>query len=259
MFRERLQLVIGLATIALTCSSIWAQTEPVKIFLAGDSTCSAKAADKRPETGWGEMLQKHFDLKKVVVDNRAANGRSTRSFLVEKLWDELVEKITKGDHVFIQFGHNDASRDKGERYAPPEEYRANLRRFVQDVRAKGGVPVLFTPVVRRRFDSAGKFYDTHGEYPDIVRSVAADMHVTIIDMHAESRKLIEKLGVEASKELFLQLRPGESVNYPKGIEDNTHFSPIGADMMATLVVEKIRLHIPKLRKSLMRTGTNLKI
>lgn len=259
MFRERIQLVIGLATIALTCSNIWAQSKPFTIFLAGDSTCAAKAEDKRPETGWGEMLQKHFDTKKVVVDNRAANGRSTKSFLAEKRWDELVKEITKGDHVFIQFGHNDASKDKGERYAPPEEYRANLRRFVLDVKAKGGVPVLFTPVVRRRFDSAGKFYDTHGEYPDIVRSVAAEMHVTIIDMHAESRKIIEKRGVEASKELFLQLRSGENVNYPNGIDDNTHFSPIGADVMATLAVGQIKLHIPKLRKALKRTNKNLKI
>lgn len=251
--------MIGLAAITLACSNIWAQSNPVTIFLAGDSTCAAKADDKRPETGWGEMLQKHFDTKKVVVDNRAANGRSTKSFLAEKRWDDLVKKIIKGDHVFIQFGHNDAAKDKGERYAPPEEYRANLRRFVLDVRAKGGVPVLLTPVVRRRFDNAGKFYDTHGEYTDIVRSIATEMHVTSIDMHAESRKLIEKRGVEASKELFLQLRPGESVNYPNGIEDNTHFSPLGADIMATLVVEQVKLHLPKLRKLLMRTGKNLKI
>jgi lysophospholipase L1-like esterase len=148
--------------------------------------------------------------------------------------------LKKGDYVFIQFGHNDESKDKGERYTPPEDYRKNLVRFIGDVNSKGGHPVLLTPVMRRRFDKDGKFYDTHGEYPDIVRAVAAEQKVPLIDMHRESEIVIVKYGVEGSKKLFLQLKPGENPNYPNGVEDNTHFSPLGAEEMAELVVDGIR-------------------
>jgi lysophospholipase L1-like esterase len=94
--------------------------------------------------------------------------------------------------------------------------------------------------MRRRFDKDGKFYDTHGEYPDIVRAVAAEQKVPLIDMHRESEIVIVKYGVEGSKTLFLQLKPGENPNYPNGVEDNTHFSPLGAEEIAKLVVDGIR-------------------
>src|SRR5688500_10156147 len=105
----------------------------------------------------------------------------------------------------------------------------NLIRFVNEIRAKGGTPIVFTPVMRRRFDGDGRFHDTHGEYPDIVRAVARETNVPLIDMHKLSEAVIVKYGVEDSKKLFLQLKPGDSVNYPQGIEDNTHFSPLGAE------------------------------
>src|SRR5918911_1653018 len=151
--------------------------EPITVYLAGDSTMAEKQPDKRPETGWGEMLQKHFDENKVKIENHAQNGRSTKSFIAEGRWQAIVDKLKPGDYVFIQFGHNDESKDKGERYTPPDEFRKNLIRFVADVRAKKSIPVLLTPIMRRRFDKQGNFHDTHGEYPDIVRSVAAKERV----------------------------------------------------------------------------------
>ena len=84
---------------------------------------------------------------------------------------------------FIQFGHNDESKSKGERYSPPEQFKSNLRKFVIDTRTKQAVPVLITPVMRRRFDENGKFYDTHGEYPDLVREIASEMNVELLDLH----------------------------------------------------------------------------
>ncbi|PYS49353.1 MAG: GntR family transcriptional regulator, partial [Acidobacteria bacterium] len=84
------------------------------------------------------------------------------------------------------------------------------------------------------------FQDTHGEYPDIVRSVAAQERVALIDMHRKSEKVIKQYGPEDSRKLFLQLKAGENLNYPKGVEDNTHFSPLGAEIMASLAVEGIR-------------------
>ena len=213
---------------------------PVTVFLAGDSTMASKLPTKRPETGWGEALEQHFREGKVKVDNRAANGRSTKTFISENRWQGILDSLKAGDYVFIQFGHNDASKEKGDRYTPPEDYRANLVRFVRDVRAKKATPVLLTPVMRRRFNKEGQFYDAHGEYPDIVRRVAAEERVALIDMHRKSEKVIVRYGEEESKKLFLQLKAGEHANYPQGVDDNTHFSPLGAEVMAALAVEGIR-------------------
>lgn len=223
---------------------------PVTIFLAGDSTMAAKVPEKRPETGWGEMLGRYFKNDKVRIENRAMNGRSTKTFILEGRWQKIVDELKKSDFVFVQFGHNDSSKDKGERYTPPEDYKKNLIKFVEEVRAKGGNPVLLTPVMRRRFDKDGKFYDTHGEYPGIVRTVAHEYKVPLIDMHKSSEGVIVKYGVDGSKKLFLQLKAGESPNYPNGIDDNTHFSRLGAEEMAKLVIEGIRENELKVRKSL---------
>ena len=227
-----------------------AQKESITIFLAGDSTMAAKLPENRPETGWGEMLGQHFKEGKVRIENRAMNGRSTKTFIGEGRWQAVVDDLKKGDYVFIQFGHNDSSKEKGERYTPPEDYRKNLVRFVEEVRAKDGHAVLLTPVMRRRFDKDGKFYDTHGEYPDIVREVALEQQVPLIDLHRKSELVIVGYGADNSRKLFLQLKPGENPNYPNGVEDNTHFSPYGADAMAKLVASAIRESKMFLRKLL---------
>src|SRR5437660_8036287 len=94
--------------------------------------------------------------------------------------------------------------------------------------------------MRRRFDKDGKLQDTHGEYPGIACSVAAEYKVALIDMHLSSAAVLKQYGAEGSRKLFLQLKPGENANYPNGIEDNTHFNPRGAEVMAGLAADGIR-------------------
>jgi len=218
-------LLLGLVTSAHSAP-------PVTIHLAGDSTMSIKRDEKRPETGWGEYLAQQFRPGAVVVDNRAMNGRSTRTFIEEGRWDALLEATKPGDVVLIQFGHNDQSVEKPDRYTPPADYTRNLQCFVADVRAKSATPVLLTPVARRRFDEEGRVVASHGEYPDLVRMLAAREHVLLIDMERRSTAVLQEAGAESSKALFLWLAPGEHVNYPQGVQDNTHFSRKGAQRMA---------------------------
>lgn len=217
-----------------------ATRRPITIFLAGDSTMAQKLTEKRPETGWGEKLGSFFQDGKVTIENRAQNGRSTRTFIEEGRWQAIVAQVQQGDYVFIQFGHNDESKEKVDRYTPPADYRNNLVKFITEVRGKQGFPVLLTPVMRRRFDRNGVLQDTHGEYPGIVRSVAMEYRVPLIDLHRSSAKVLEVYGPEESRKLFLQLKPNENPNYPKGVEDNTHFNPVGAEVMASLAVAGIR-------------------
>src|ERR1041384_3953922 len=173
-----MKLAFASCALLLFAASVLGQ-EPITIYLAGDSTMAQKLPEKRPETGWGEALQQFFDERKVRIENHAQNGRSTRTFISENRWQAIVDKLKPGDYVFIQFGHNDESKEKTDRYTSPEDFRQNLLRFVADVRAKQATPVLLTPVMRRRFDSQGVFHDTHGEYPDIVRNVAAEQKVAL--------------------------------------------------------------------------------
>lgn len=245
-----MKIFFAIISILFLDALVFAQKLPITVYLAGDSTCAVKIAEKRPETGWGEMFGQFFKDSKVKIDNRAMNGRSTKTFISEGRWQAIVDSLKKGDYVFIQFGHNDSAKEKGERYTPPEDYRKNLIKFIEETQAKKAFPVLLAPVMRRRFDKDGKFYDTHGEYPDIVRAVAKEYKVLLIDMHRESEKLIVSYGEEGSKKLFLILKEGESPNYPKGIDDNTHFSPFGAEEIAKLVVEGIRESKIGLRKHL---------
>ena len=233
-------LILMLMVLAEAGGRLAAQPKPLTVFLAGDSTMAKKLPEKRPETGWGEMLVDFFQDGKVIIDNRAQNGRSTRTFISEGRWQAIVDALRPGDYVFIQFGHNDESKEKTDRYTPPADYRNNLIRFVSEVRDKKATPVLLTPVMRRRFDKEGKLQDTHGEYPDIVRRVAAEYKVALIDMHRSSAAVLAKYGAEESRKLFLQLKPNENPNYPNGIEDNTHFNPLGAKVMASLAVERVR-------------------
>ena len=229
---------------------ISAQKTSITVFIAGDSTAAPKLPEKRPETGWGEMLQQYFDAGKIKIDNRAMNGRSTRTFISEGRWQAIIDDLKRGDYVFIQFGHNDESKAKVDRYTPPEDFKKNLEKFVMEVRAKKAFPILFTPVMRRKFDKEGNFIDTHGEYPDLTRSVAKNLKVPLIDMHRASEKVLKDLGVEKSRTFFLQLKAGENVNYPNGVEDNTHFNPTGAEEMAKLVIGDIKNSKTGLRKYL---------
>ncbi|MEQ1604096.1 MAG: rhamnogalacturonan acetylesterase [Pyrinomonadaceae bacterium] len=224
-------------------------TAQIAVYIAGDSTAANKNVDRRPETGWGEMLQQHFDPAKVKIDNRALNGRSTKSFVDEGHWQKIIDALKKGDYVFVEFGHNDEKKDKPAVYASPDDYKANLSRFIREVRAKGATPVLLTPVSRRKFEK-DVLVKTHGEYPDAVKFVGKAENVAVIDMESKSAAVLTRYGKDGSTKLFLQLKPGEHINYPKGVEDNTHFSPLGAEEMAKLAVEGIRENKIKLARYL---------
>ena len=119
-------------------------------------------------TGWGMPFAKFFDST-VTIINKAVGGESTRTFIEEKLWQPVSDNLKAGDYLLIQFGHNDESKDKGERYSTPEEFKANLSRYVTETRNKKAIPILITPVARRKFDEAAKIKETHLGYSDFVR------------------------------------------------------------------------------------------
>ncbi|WP_309005771.1 pectate lyase [Pelagicoccus sp. SDUM812005] len=216
------------------------------LYLVGDSTMADKPRPTNPEKGWGQLLRE-FALLPLRVDNHAMNGRSTKSFIDEGRWDEVLGRLKAGDWVLIQFGHNDEKEHKPAVYAEAHTtYRDNLMRMVSEARAKGARPLLAPSVARRKWDEAGeRLVPTHGDYPKVVREVAAELEVPFLEMEALTTRLEESRGVEGSKRLHLWYEPGELAIKPEGLSDDTHYSWEGAREVARLAIAELRrLELP---------------
>lgn len=232
-------IIKSFAVLLISISLLAMPSKHITVYMIGDSTMANKQPDKFPETGWGMPFSQLFNAD-ITIDNRSLNGRSTKSFINEKRWQPIVDALKEGDYVFIQFGHNDEKIDKPATGTSIEEFKNNLIKFIVETRSANALPVLLTPVNRWKFDSWGKFIDTHGAYPDAVREVAKTYNVPLIDIHNTSKILMKKIGPEASHKWFNQLEKGENTNYPEGVKDNTHFNPIGAKQMADLAVQGLK-------------------
>jgi len=219
-------------------TALWIAPPPTTVYLVGDSTCANKEVKSYPETGWGMPFRYFFDST-VVVDNRAKNGRSTKSFIAEGLWQPILDNLKEGDYVLVQFGHNDEVPTK-KTYTTEEEFKANLVRYVTETRSKKAIPILITPVARRQFDSSGHVRESHPVYAGLVREVAQAQHVPLIDLDEKSMALLQQMGPDNSKWLYNYLAAGEHPNYPNGHRDDTHFSELGARKMAELVLAEIK-------------------
>jgi lysophospholipase L1-like esterase len=228
---------LGLLVTVLLTSAV--PPKKMKIWLCGDSTIAIKQTNTYPETGWGMPFVYFWDST-IQVNNLAKNGRSTKTFINENLWKQVVDGAEEGDYVFIQFGHNDESEEKKDRYTTPAEFKANLTKFVQEARIKKATPILLTPVSRRKFDSLGTAIETHKIYSALTKEVAIAENVLFIDLDTKSRALYQSFGKDNSTLLFLQLKPGEHPNYPEGKVDNTHFSELGARLIAQLVLKEVK-------------------
>ncbi|MCY8092585.1 rhamnogalacturonan acetylesterase [Bacillus haynesii] len=212
--------------------------QDIQLFLAGDSTVCDYDGGRAPRAGWGQKIDA-FLSDGVLIRNEAASGRSSRSFIEEGRLERIMTQIRSGDYLFVQFGHNDQKLD--DRYTEPyTTYKQHLRRYIDDARLKKANPVLITPVQRRSFESDGRFKNTHGDYPDAMIQLAEELRVPLIDLAFKSRQLLESMGQEASKKLFLWLEPGEHPNYPDGARDDTHFCDFGANEIAKLVAQGIK-------------------
>ena len=212
----------------------------ITIYMIGDSTMAEFDSSRHPLTGWGEMLQPLFN-ENVTVYNHAVSGKSSKNFRDLGYWKTVIDSIKKGDYLFVQFGHNDEKEYDSTRYTiPGGTYNENLKNYITETREKGAIPILFTSIRRRKFDKEGKLLDTHGKYPNAVRTVAKETDVPLIDLQKMTKPLIEKYGTEGSTKLFCWTEPGEYSAYPDGIKDNTHLSELGATEVSKLVASRIK-------------------
>jgi lysophospholipase L1-like esterase len=232
---NKTKIILALLIIA-GISSSFKGADKVNIWLIGDSTMAAKKAERKPESGWGVALSDYV-TEKAQVHNHAASGRSTKSFVDEGRWKIVKDSINKGDYVVIQFGHNDEKTEPKLHTDAQTSFKDNLRNFVNETRAKGGIPIICSSIVRRHFDDKGNLVDSHGEYIEAAEEVAKETKTVYVDMEKETRQLVIKLGPEKSKELF---------NYGK--KDDTHLNHYGAGIVAGLFVQEVKYQHLKLAK-----------
>ncbi|WP_328433781.1 rhamnogalacturonan acetylesterase [Streptomyces sp. NBC_00425] len=237
-----LDLVLGGSAPALADIRVTPARPVRQIFLVGDSTVCDQPAE--PYTGWGQQLPQYL-RQGVSVANYADSGESTVTYLGNpQLWDTVRPLIRHGDLVLVQLAHNDKTTDEA-------TYRANLETLVAGVRERGGRPVLVTPIVRRWFNADGTLNNgtallVNGlgvDHPAVIRSVAAARGVPLIDLTAKTKAVVESLGVEGSKALYLYNEK----------RDNTHTSVHGATVYAGLVRDELlALHL--VPKGIVRVG-----
>ena len=228
-----------LAALSLCCLGVLAADEAapakIKIILVGDSTVNDR-------TGWGAGFKKLLTGQAVCI-NTAAGGRSSKSFINEGKWTNAL--ALKGDYYLIQFGHNDEPGKGPDRETQPETtYRANMERYVDDTRAIGAKPVLVTSLVRRSWDANGdgKITSSLVPYVNVVKEIAAEKNVPLIDLHASSKELCEQLGVEKCNELS----PLNTSTNATGKFDNTHLNVKGSAVFARLVAKGLVQAVPEL-------------
>ena len=216
----------------------------ITVHLAGDSTMAQQKESKRPGTGWGEPLA---DLlcEGVRLVNHARNGHSTRSFLSEGLWKKLLASVQSDDIVLIQFGHNDQKTGNSRLFtSASKDFKQNLHHFITDAQTKEAHPVLLTSIARRIFNSQGQLQYTLNDYAAATRVVAEELSVPLVDLNAETRRLVQILGPIESKSLYLYVAPDEYPNYAEGLQDDTHLNNYGAAKVARLVALKLETLMP---------------
>ncbi|WP_395736808.1 rhamnogalacturonan acetylesterase [Prosthecobacter sp.] len=226
----------GVASIGITPAK-----DPLTIFLAGDSTVTDQA--KEPYAGWGQMLPRFFQPG-VAVSNQACSGLALFSFRSQKRLEKVLSMMKKGDYLFIQFGHND-QKTKNRNAGPFTTYKADLKQFIEAARSKGGIPVLVTPMERRRWNGS-KLEPTLTDYAEAVRQTGAENQVPVIDLNAMSLKLYAALGPDASAKAFVHYPANTFPGQDKALKDNTHHNAYGGYELARCIVEGLKTSVPAL-------------
>jgi PelA/Pel-15E family pectate lyase len=202
---------------------------PVRILLVGDSTVT-------DDIGWGAGFKARLAGGAACL-NLAKNGRSSRSYISEGLWEAALKE--PADYVLIQFGHNDMPGKGPERETDPKTtYREFLGRYIDEARAHGVTPVIVTSLTRRNFGPDGRIASDLGPYVEAAREVATAKKAPLIDLHARSIVALNRLGPKAADDL----------NPPKddGTPDRTHLTKRGAALFGGIVADELRGLVPAL-------------
>ena len=222
-----------------------------RLYMAGDSIMTEYTPDWFPQYGWGQSL-KSFMKKPENLHNFARSGWSARRFRESGRWEKRIASALKpGDWVIVSFGHNDMNKRRNKPpkndYSTLDEYKAFLRGFAADARAKGANIAFATSIAHSAgfgekdgvmsVDGGAKGL---GPYVAVMRETAAELGVPLLDLNRYAEEKLPKMGLEKAKALYMYVKPGEYANYPKGKQDAAHVRDAGAYFYARAAVEMAR-------------------
>ena len=221
--------------------------KPVRFILVGDSTMANT-------TGYGDALCARV-IRADTCINLAKGGRSSGSFRAEGRWDE-VQGLLRGSaayratYVLIQFGHNDQPGKPGRSTDLATEFPVNMARYVQEVKALGGVPVLVTPLTRRSFKD-GVLENNLKPWADVIRATATAQHAPLLDLNADSYAAVQAMGQDEADTLAMAPRPdkvaeaAETNAANKTTFDRTHLGAKGSALFSAMVEHEIKRAVPE--------------
>ncbi|HWC16378.1 MAG TPA: rhamnogalacturonan acetylesterase, partial [Terriglobales bacterium] len=219
------------------------------LFIVGDSTVrNGKGDGSNGQWGWGDLISEYFDPSKVNVVNRALGGRSSRTFITQGHWDDVVNSLKPGDFVMIQFGHNDGgplnddNRARGSIRGTGDEieeidnqlthqretvhtYGWYLRKYIADTRAKAATPIICSLVPRKIWKDS-KIVRNAGDYAGWAEEVARSSRTIFLDLNNIIADRYEQLGPKKVDALFA--------------DEHTHTTLAGAKLNASLVVAALK-------------------
>lgn len=219
------------------------------LYIIGDSTVkNGSGKGENNLWGWGSLIQEYFKLSKIDIDNRAIGGRSSRTFLTEGRWDDILKTLKKGDYVIMQFGHNDSSplddtarargtlkgigSESSEIYNPIRKmketvytYGYYMQCFIDDTKAKGAVPIICSPIPRNNFKN-GKVTRSSEDYGLWAKQIAAQTGAYFIDLNNRVADEYDRMGAVEVAKLFPT--------------DHTHPNREGSKLNASLVIKGIK-------------------
>ena len=196
------------------------------IWMAGDSTmCNYNPQKQYPQQGWGQALAE-FMKEPTELHNWAVGGRSAKSFKAEGRWDKMMAELKPGDYVIVAFGHNDANKKKTERYSTPEDYKAIMRGYAEDVKAKGANMIFATSIIHSGgvnvnketgiVDSVRGSAAGIGPYAKATIELANELGLPCVDLNKLACDKFTGMKGEDVMKLYMRIKPGEYKRLPKG-------------------------------------------
>ena len=247
--RVNKRLLMAIAVMVIASSFIISQQQKPVLYIIGDSTVkNGSGTGQQGLWGWGSFIADYFDTTRIGVENHAIGGRSSRTFITEGRWDRILERLRPGDFVLMQFGHNDAGplddtarargtirgigNDSAAIYNPIRKinevvysYGHYMRKYVDDAKAKGAIPIICSLVPRDNFRE-GKTVRADSTYGGWAQAVAQSNGALFIPLNNLVADRYDAMGSEKVHAFFPV--------------DHTHPDKAGSELTASIVIGAVR-------------------
>lgn len=231
----------------------------IGIYIASDSTAQTYSLTEYPQSGWGAELYHQlkgktvkikpssfypqatiYEWENAFVDNRSMGARSSKSFILEARLEAILKDIAPGNYLLIQFGDNDATSYRPNRYVAPEKFAEYLEQYIDSALARKAIPILVSPPAQFKYnDQTKRFSICFDDYRKVMLQVSHQKNIPLIDLGKESTALLNYLGWDAAHMLYLQTSKADYPNLSEDKHDITHFCSFGAFALAKIIAQHL--------------------